>query len=90
MKWSISYQDKRVVRELEDLPQSIQHRVTQAIAALASNPFPSGLKKLKGKKFVLFRIRVGDYRIVYAVEPENQEVVITRIGHRGDKSLYKQ
>ena len=74
MKWSISYQDKRAVRELEALPQSIQH---------------PGLKKLKGKKFVLFRIRVGDYRIVYAVEPENQEVVITRIGHRGDKLLYK-
>jgi len=75
---------KRPARKaLDGIPDIHANRIRVAIDALASDPFPHGHRKLVGSE-AKYRIRVGDYRVVYNVE--NQELVsfIIRIGHRKD------
>lgn len=55
-------------------------RITAAIDALADDPRPAGATKLAGRDD--FRIRVGEYRIVYAVEDAGRLVLVARIAHR--------
>lgn len=70
-------------RELQDLPHIIAERILAKIDLLASNPRPSGCKKLRGHSN-LWRIRVGDYRIVYSVNDNNQVVDVSIIRHRNE------
>ena len=58
-------------------------RVMSAIDALAEEPRPSGVKKLAGSEHT-FRIRVGNYRIVYSVEDQVTLLLILRVRHRGE------
>ena len=60
-------------RELEALEAKVVARIFQRIEALGKEPRPSGCKKLVGSKS-LWRIRVGDYRVVYAIHDQNQAV----------------
>jgi mRNA interferase RelE/StbE len=53
------------------------------IDGLAANPRPSGCRKLRAYKH-LWRIRVGDYRVVYIIDDERKMVSVTRIAHRRD------
>jgi mRNA interferase RelE/StbE len=55
-----------------------------AIDSLANNPRPNGSKKLVSQKETLWRIRVGDYRIIYSIEDVLKILEIRRIGHRKD------
>jgi mRNA interferase RelE/StbE len=59
--------------------------IKAAIGALANNPRPYGYKKLKGEE--AYRIRVGDYRVIYEIEDEIILVTIVSVGHR--KNVYK-
>ncbi len=68
-------------RDLASLPRDAQRRVDASILALAGNPYPPGAKKLTGSKG-LYRVRVGDYRVVYSVEHARLIVLVVRIGHR--------
>jgi mRNA interferase RelE/StbE len=70
-------------KELESLSDILLARMVQKIEGLADNPRPSGCKKLRGYKD-LWRIRVGDYRVVYIVDDAHEHVSITRIAHRRD------
>ena len=70
-------------RQFFKLEASIQRRIGQAIDALAENPRPPGSKKIKVPED-LWRIRVGDYRIVYQIHDRELVVVIVAIGHRSD------
>jgi mRNA interferase RelE/StbE len=54
---------------------------------LANNPRPIGVKKLKDSSEDLYRIRVGDYRVIYTINDGIRIVNILRIGHR--KDIYK-
>jgi mRNA interferase RelE/StbE len=65
---------------LDDLPFA---RIDRKILALSDNPRPSGCKKLRGYKD-LWRIRVGDWRVVYIVNDDAKIVAVTRIAHRRD------
>lgn len=60
----------------------MQERIGAAIDALAVEPRPSGVVRLAGRDD--FRIRVGDYRIVYAVDDAARLVLVARIAHRRD------
>lgn len=70
-------------KELENLPDEIFRRIDKGIISLSKNPRPSDCKKLSGMKN-LWRIRTGDYRIVYSIDDKNKFVMIIRIGHRKD------
>ena len=62
----------RARRELGNLPRAVQVRIKPRIDALADEPRPPGVKKLSGES-ELYRIRVGDYRVLYAIEDEELE-----------------
>ena len=70
-------------RELEELPADIQERVLPKIRSLAQTPRPPGSKKLRGS-FDLWRIRVGDYRILYEIFDRTHSIEISYIRHRRD------
>ena len=68
-------------RELLKLEANIRERVLAAIRALADNPRPSGCVKLEGRDGG-YRIRVGDYRIVYHINDPALLVRVVKIAHR--------
>jgi mRNA interferase RelE/StbE len=77
---------KQALKELEALPIKTNRLVASAIDGLAENPRPAGCKKLKGEHDYIWRIRVGDYRILYKIEDTIKVVEIGKIGHR--KNIY--
>ena len=74
---------KRVQRDLRKLPVGLQERLVSRIEMLGDNPRPRGVRKLAGEKNA-YRIRVGDYRILYEIRDDVLVVIIVRIGHRSD------
>lgn len=68
-------------KELEDLPDPVLARVVRKLESLADVPRPSGCKKLKGCKDQ-WRIRIGDWRVVYIINETVKLVSIVRIAHR--------
>jgi mRNA interferase RelE/StbE len=70
-------------KELENLSNTLIARLVPKIDGLAADPRPSGCKKLHGYKD-LWRIRVGDYRVVYLIDDGRKTVSVTRIAHRRD------
>jgi mRNA interferase RelE/StbE len=68
-------------RDLSALDRRTLQRVDQKIRALATNPRPPGAEKLKGAGDV-YRVRVGDYRILHQIEDDRLLVVVVRIRHR--------
>ncbi len=70
-------------KELESLSDNLIARIVPKIDSLATDPRPSGTKKLRGYKD-LWRIRVGDYRIVYIIDDGRKTVSVTRVAHRRD------
>ncbi len=69
-------------RELRRLPSRDVERIAQVIEALSANPRPPGCQKLATEDG--YRVRQGDYRIVYTVDDEKRVVEIYKIGHRRD------
>ncbi|HEY5345233.1 MAG TPA: type II toxin-antitoxin system RelE/ParE family toxin [Verrucomicrobiae bacterium] len=67
------------------LPENIQTRVARSMLALADNPRPSGVVKLSGREG--WRIRIGDYRVIFMIDDAKKEVVIYAIGHR--REIYR-
>ncbi|MCI5066659.1 type II toxin-antitoxin system RelE/ParE family toxin [bacterium] len=72
-------------KELRRLDKSQIPKILSAVQTLAKDPFPKGSRKLVGSTKT-FRIRIGDYRILYTVDPSAQLVEIQRIRHR--KEVY--
>lgn len=70
------------VRALRRIDRQDQARIRGAIALLAANPRPPGMNALRGRDG--FRIRVGDYRIIYTIEDDRLLVVVVTLGHRRD------
>lgn len=68
-------------KELRKLDSRVRKRVVEAIADLADVPRPDGCKKLKAVDG--YRIRVGDYRVVYTVDDGLITVVVVKVGPRG-------
>ena len=74
---------KLVQKQLDDLPQKQRKRLISAIRLLADEPRPSGVKKLKGYEKT-YRIRVGDYRVIYNIEDQEKLILILSSIHRKD------
>lgn len=69
------------LRALSALSADIRARLGRAIDALAANPRPAGYRKLVGSD-AFYRIRVGDYRVVYEIADDRLVVVVVKVGHR--------
>jgi mRNA interferase RelE/StbE len=67
------------------MPRDSQRRIVAKIESLAENPRPHGAIKLVGED--CYRVRVGDYRIIYAIADEKLVVIIVEIGHR--REIYR-
>lgn len=74
---------KRADRDLDRLPGDLRVRAIRMIESLAGNPRPNGSIKLSGKED-MYRIRVGDYRIIYEVQDKVLLILVLRVGHRRD------
>ncbi|MDQ6631672.1 MAG: type II toxin-antitoxin system RelE/ParE family toxin [Verrucomicrobiota bacterium] len=72
-------------KSLNRLPEKIQTRLAQAMLALENNPRPAGVVKLAGREG--WRIRVGDYRVIYTIDDARDELTIFAIGHR--REIYR-
>ena len=78
---------KQAGKDLRNFPMTVIKRVIIASEGLAKNPQPIGCKKLRGTKENLYRIRVGDYRIIYVIEKSIRIVTVRNVRHR--KDVYK-
>ena len=74
-------------KELDALDDAVFTRIDRKILALADNPRPAGCKKLKGYKDQ-WRVRVGDWRVLYIIDDAAKLVTITRVAHR--REVYEQ
>jgi mRNA interferase RelE/StbE len=72
---------KAAVRDLTALPNSLLKRLDSCIIGLVEDPLPPGVKKLRNSNG-MYRVRVGDYRIIYRIEQEVLVVLVVKIGHR--------
>ncbi|MBU1720816.1 MAG: type II toxin-antitoxin system RelE/ParE family toxin [Bacteroidetes bacterium] len=77
--------EKRVLKTLEELAEPSYTRIKSAILGLGNNPRPHGYKKLKNRN--AYRIREGNYRIIYEIEDKIITVTVTHVGHR--KEVYR-
>lgn len=81
----MSYQiflTRQARKQLSKLPSDLQRRITALIDSLQYEPRPSGSSKLSGLDF--YRVRIGDYRVIYHIEDDKLIVEIHRIQHRRD------
>lgn len=74
---------RSAARELRKLPREAVSRILQAVEELSADPYPTGVRKLVGSEQT-YRIRVGDYRVVYSVFSSTLIIQIIRVGHRKD------
>ena len=73
---------KSVAKDLKSIPKNDVQRILSAIQQLAENPRPAQSKKLSGQE--RFRIRQGNYRILYTIEDDQLVVCVVKVGNRRD------
>ena len=75
--------ERRAERDLKKLPGEIFYRIIPYIKALSENLKPSGCRKITGSKND-WRIRIGDYRVIYEIDERAKAVKVMRVRHRKD------
>ncbi len=83
-KYEISVK-KSAIRELDNIPKKELQKVIKKIKSLSSDPRPQGSQKLSHRE--QYRIRQGDYRIIYSIQDDDLTVHIIKVGHR--KEIYR-
>ena len=78
--------NKKYLKDLEKIPSKMQKQISEKIRDLAFNPRPKGCKKLQGSHD-LYRIRCGDYRVVYTIHDGVLLILIVEVGHR--REIYR-
>jgi mRNA interferase RelE/StbE len=73
--------ERQAERDLKSLPGHMFQRVTSAIRSLGDNPRPEGCRKLVGSRRD-WRIRIGDYRVIYEIDDRRRQVRILLVRHR--------
>lgn len=79
--------EKKAGKTLEELPEHIVKNIVSAIDRLRKEPRPKPSRKLKGKFKDGYRLRAGDYRVLYTINEERKEVSIFLVGHR--REIYR-
>ena len=67
-------------KELDRFPERVRHRITRRLLDLESNPRPHGVQKLQGHDG--YRVRIGDYRVLYLIDDEAKKIEVLAVGHR--------
>jgi mRNA interferase RelE/StbE len=73
----------QAAKQFRTLPSQVQERLKAKIDTLSTNPRPYGVTKLAGEDD-LYRIRGGDYRIIYTIQDEHLLILVVKVGHRRD------
>ncbi|MBW4650259.1 MAG: type II toxin-antitoxin system RelE/ParE family toxin [Kastovskya adunca ATA6-11-RM4] len=73
-------------RQIRKLTTDVQQKIIQRLEALAVDPYPAGVVKMRGEQS-LYRVRLGDYRIIYEIQDEELLILVLKVGHRRD--VYK-
>jgi mRNA interferase RelE/StbE len=76
---------RSVQKELDRLPDDVVKRILARLSRLEANPRPADVKKLKGRD--AWRIRVGDYRVIYEIHDRELQVLVITVGHR--REIYR-
>ena len=87
MKYEVLWADKQVLKAFTGLIPSLQERMKEAIKELSQNPRPVGSKKLSGQLQGSWRIRLGDYRLIYDRDDKNRKIILLDIDHR--RQIYR-
>jgi mRNA interferase RelE/StbE len=74
-------------QQLKTLDKPLQQRITKRLTRLGDTPRPHGVDKLAGEDN-LYRVREGEYRIIYAIQDKELIVLVVKIGHR--KEVYRK
>lgn len=69
-----------VSKDLKEIPKQDVQRILERIEALRDEPRPTGSVKLSGKEY--YRVRQGNYRIIYEVQDSHLVVIVIKVGHR--------
>ena len=85
MKYKL-FIEKVALKELSRIPSKEQYRIIISIKNLTEEPRPPGVKKLTGRE--AWRIRVGNYRIIYEIQDDKLVILIVHIGHK--KDIYRK
>jgi len=67
-------------KEMDELPRAVHARISKRILLLEDNPRPRGVKKLSGHEE--YRLRAGDYRVLYTIDDKRHVVTVFAVGHR--------
>jgi mRNA interferase RelE/StbE len=81
--FEVRLRSKRVRRELDSLPEVDYERVVAKLRALANAPRPQGCEKLYD---AIYRVRIGDFRIIYLVDEENKRIEVGGIRRRTERT----
>ena len=73
---------KSVARDLRRFPHRDVARILATIESLSEDPRPAGVEKLSGQE--RYRVRQGDYRIIYEISDDAVIVIVVKVGHRSD------
>jgi len=73
---------RSVAKDLRGIPKKDARRIVSAIRGLGEDPRPPGVKKLSGQE--RYRLRLGNYRILYSIEDNVLTVTVVKVGHRRD------
>ena len=84
VKYNVSLK-RSVLKDLEKIPKNDVKKIMSTIHSLSNNPRPTNVKKLSGQE--KYRIRQGNYRILYSIEDKQLVVCVVKVGHR--KNVYK-
>ncbi|MCB9091308.1 MAG: type II toxin-antitoxin system RelE/ParE family toxin [Halobacteriovoraceae bacterium] len=76
-----------VEKSLKKIPKKDLKKVVELIQTLAIQPYPIGCRKLSGEEYV-YRVRQGNYRVIYEVQDKQLIVLVLKIGHR--KDIYRK
>jgi mRNA interferase RelE/StbE len=76
---------KSVQKVMDRLPDDIARRILTRLGGLETNPRPTDVKKLKGRE--AWRIRVGDYRVIYEIHDRVLIIIVINVGHR--REIYR-
>lgn len=74
---------KRIIKKLDKVPNKDYPAISNAIQNLKETPRPVGCKKLFES---LYRIRIGDFRVIYWIDDRNQNIIITKVERRKERT----